>query len=460
MAMTAEARREAIEKAARAYDEPGSRREAIALPYKDGKGGSYPVISVPVAAVLFNPRSHRIKSQLESHPNNKLVENDPFCDDAQDIVRGILAATKEFDELKANLKEYGQRDPGVVTHEGLLVNANRRLAALRDLGEGYIRAALLPSDADDASIDRLELELQVQVEFKQEYTFTNELIFVNELLTRHGYSQEKVAQALNWAASSDEREVKKGVERVEQEVRLYSLVREVQHIGGGVIPLTFFDDYIQALKDLDGKYESLKLTDESAARRVKTARIIGILSGSFYRDLRRIDDDDTVDLLLEHLKEKDSLGPEIDRLTVAPESPTTSEGDDAELLAGGEDASVEARPGLSGLASLIAESHQNKQVGLPSGGAVERDKLLNDVREAIDETSEEVQATKRATKSLTGPVQLLEDARRKTRSAADGYKQVHGSQAFDRGRFKYLVKKLFNEVESLQQWVDQHGTNG
>ena len=121
---------------------------------------------------------------------------------------------------------------------------------------------------------------------------------------------------------------------------------------------------------------------------------------------------------------------------------------------------MEARPGLSGLASLIAELHQNKQVGLPSGGAVERDKLLNDVREAIDETSEEVQATKRATKSLTGPVQLLEDARRKTRSAADGYKQVHGSQAFDRGRFKYLVKKLFNEVESLQQWVDQHGTNG
>ena len=123
-----------------------------------------------------------------------------------------------------------------------------------------------------------------------------------------------------------------------------------------------------------------------------------------------------------------------------PRVSTTSEGDDAELLAGGEDASVEARPGLSGLASLIAELHQNKQVGLPSGGAVERDKLLNDVREAIDETSEEVQATKRATKSLTGPVQLLEDARRKTRSAADGYKQVHGSQAFDRGRFKYLVK--------------------
>ena len=78
MTMTAEARREAIEKAMQAFAEPGSPKEAIQLPYKDGHGGPYPVISVPVEAVLFNPRSHRIKSQLESHPKRDLIAVRPL----------------------------------------------------------------------------------------------------------------------------------------------------------------------------------------------------------------------------------------------------------------------------------------------------------------------------------------------------------------------------------------------
>ena len=93
----------------------------------------------------------------------------------------------------------------MVTRDGLLVNANTRLAALQELGIDYVRAALLPSDADEHAIDRLELELQVQRDFKQDYTFTNELIFLNELLNAHGYTEEKVAKALNWAASLTKR---------------------------------------------------------------------------------------------------------------------------------------------------------------------------------------------------------------------------------------------------------------
>ena len=461
MTMTAAARREAIQRAARAYEEPGSRKEAIALPYKDGKGGPYRVISVPVAAVLFNPRSHRIKSQLESLPQRQLVEDDPFSDEAQDIIHALLAATHEFDELKANLGDYGQRDPGVVTHEGLLVNANRRLAALRDLGEDYIRAALLPSDADEAVIDRLELELQVQVDFKEEYTFTNDLIFVDELLALHGYTEEKAARALNWAASSDEKELKKGVGRIRQSIRLYNLVREIQRFGAGAIPLTYFDDWKQALTDLDSKYEVLKTSDPTAAERVKSARIVGILSGGAYRDLRKLNDDDIVDVLFERLNDQEILGQELELLTSArPERASSPEVNDADLLAGGEEPAFGAEPDLQGLVTLLAKSHDEKHVNLPSGRAVGREELLREVNEAIAETAEEVQASQRTNQNLTGPVRDLEEAFRRTRAAAAGYQQVHASQGFDRGKFKYLAKKLFNEVDSLQQRMAQHGSNG
>src|SRR5215207_7317472 len=109
-----------------AFAEPGSMKESVRLPYKDGQGGPFPVINVPIDAVFFNHRSHRIKSQLESDPQRYLVEENPDSDDAQRVIHQILAKTEGFESLKANLSEYGQRDPGVVTREGLLVNANTR----------------------------------------------------------------------------------------------------------------------------------------------------------------------------------------------------------------------------------------------------------------------------------------------------------------------------------------------
>lgn len=264
MGMSTEARREAVEKAMQAFAEPGTGKESIQLPYKDGKEGPFPVIKVPVDAVLFNPRSHRIKAQLESNPKRHLVAENPYSDEAQTIIRKILVKTEGFKALKGNLSEYGQRDAGVVTRDGLLVNANTRLAALRELGDDYIRAAVLPSDADEHAIDRLELELQVQRDFKQDYTFTNELIFIDELLKNHGYGEEKAAKALNWAASGDDKELKRGKDRVRQATRLYALVRYIQSLSEGAIPLTFFDDKRQALIDLDDKYESLKFPTPAA----------------------------------------------------------------------------------------------------------------------------------------------------------------------------------------------------
>ena len=223
--MSEAARREAIDAAMQAYAE-SPNQEAINLPYKDGQEGPFSVIKVPLDAVVFNPRSHRIKAQLESHPKREVVAEDPYGEEAQGVIQEILAATEGFGDLKRNLDEYGQLEPGVVTRAGLLVNANTRLAALRELDpNGYIRAAVLPSDADDKSIDRLELELQVRRDFKQDYTFTNELIFINELIDTYDYSVEDAAKALNWAASADEAELKKGKARVEQRIRIFATVR-------------------------------------------------------------------------------------------------------------------------------------------------------------------------------------------------------------------------------------------
>jgi len=134
------------------------------------------VVEIPLSSVVLNHRSHRIRAQLESSPRAEFVRRDPFSNEAQDVISELLRDTGRFDELRDNLKDRGQLDPGVVTHTGLLVNANTRCVALRELRKRHIRVAVLPEDATEEEIDRLELRLQMKRDFRRDYTFTNELL--------------------------------------------------------------------------------------------------------------------------------------------------------------------------------------------------------------------------------------------------------------------------------------------
>ncbi|HZD72211.1 MAG TPA: hypothetical protein VFA45_25830 [Actinomycetes bacterium] len=80
----------------------------------------------------------------------------------------------------------------------VLVNGNTRAVALR---QRYIRLIVLPEDAGRQEIDRLELQLQMQLKFKQDYTFTNRLPAVNDMIGRYHQSYEEIAQALGWSVA-------------------------------------------------------------------------------------------------------------------------------------------------------------------------------------------------------------------------------------------------------------------
>src|SRR5271165_4870884 len=120
-----EARKTRIEEALKALPVDAER---IPLPWQD-KDKTFPVVSVSLDTVLLNPKSHRIRSQLESHPQGRLVTDSPFSEAAQEIVVEILRNTEGYERLKTNLAEEGQREAGVITRAGLLVNGNTRAAA-------------------------------------------------------------------------------------------------------------------------------------------------------------------------------------------------------------------------------------------------------------------------------------------------------------------------------------------
>ena len=107
-----------------------------------------PVINISLNNTYLSPHNHRIKAQLESNKEKKeSVNNDPYSDKAQNIIQKILEDTEEFDQLKKELEDLGQKEPGLITREGLLINGNTRCAALKKLkSEGSV-GILICSDS-------------------------------------------------------------------------------------------------------------------------------------------------------------------------------------------------------------------------------------------------------------------------------------------------------------------------
>ena len=155
----------------------------------NGKADKFQVYRVPIRYLIYNIRNGRFAAELlqkESELKRKL--DAAVSADAKIIQRILLDLDPTATEaLKKDLSANGQLDPGVITRDGAVVNANRRMAILSSLHEEtheskfeYLRVARLPKDVDEKDIWRIEAGLQFAKEFRLEYSPVNELLKLKE----------------------------------------------------------------------------------------------------------------------------------------------------------------------------------------------------------------------------------------------------------------------------------------
>jgi hypothetical protein len=454
--MNEQGRRDLIERELAAAEKNGNV-ERILIPWKGGEE-LLPVVKIALDAIVLNPHSHRIKAQLLSHPKRVAVDADPFSSEAQDLIAQTLRDTEGFDELRVNLREEGQRDPGVMTRAGLLVNANTRAVALRDNEAQYIRVAVLPEGATQKEVGEVELRLQIKKELKQEYTFTNRLLFIEELFDEYGYSEEKIALAVGYAASSDEREVRRGSEDVRQDIRLLSLIRETMTSSDGNIQLTFFDDKRQILLEIDQSYQKLRATDPAAALRLRHIRLVGMLSGVGYRELRHVDQD----FYDAHLRPALSDSPILGRYAEALAAADQRESDDLGLDILGErfPAARQGDGNPQPLLDVLLRTHSRPVITLPAedgDGTVDlpRESVLDELRGSIEGAVEELKADKKRGDRLTSPSNLLKEALHRLERSRDAYRQVKREETFSREKYNQLLKKMERATNALREEFDR-----
>lgn len=333
-----------------------------------------PVASVALDMVLLSPHSHRIKAQLQSLPQAEqdVVVTDPYGTPAQETIARLLRETPGYERIKSAIANDGQLFAGVLTTGGVLVNANTRAVALRELRERYIKVVVLPADAGPREITELELRLQMEQEVKQEYSFTSQLLFIEDLINSGNYTTAEVGRGLRPALTTSARDTKVATDLVEGELRLLGLVREVVGASGGVLTFLSFDDQRQALIEIDQDYQRLKTTQPDEAERVRDAQLAGMIAGVDYRRLREIDTALLDGYVEPALRESPTLAPHVDtllsgeaadtELTDSPSGVNDFFGDDDDLP--GTPGQQPAGPSLSALYTLLARTRPDEDVSL------------------------------------------------------------------------------------------------
>lgn len=452
-------RRELIAKALEAANKKADA-ERIRLPWRAGEHVAT-VVELPVAALVLNPKSHRIKAQLESSGHQTDIASDPFSLVSQSEIEDILRDSEQFKDLKQNLKDTGQLEPGVVTADGMLVNANTRCVALRDNDALYIRVAVLPEDADQREIDRLELALQMKRDFRSDYTYTNELLFVNDLIQIHHYKPDGVAEEMGWASPTDKGGLRKKADQVRQYLRILALIRELQHMSENRMQLVEFDANRQALSEIDDEIEALKKSDPSASREVRDARLAAMLSNVGYRELREIDSKFVESYLIPTMEDRPVLQPHIDVLTKTPAAKTMSDLPGLDILK----PNAGSAPPPERTAKLLLEAltssvgKDDVVVGSVDGGftKISRSQFRQELRSAFEGAAEDVRLDRREGDQLGRPIELIRKAAKHVKKAIEAFKDVEHRSEFEHGQMKTATEDLDAARSALTDALSESG---
>ncbi|MEU7067086.1 ParB/RepB/Spo0J family partition protein [Streptomyces sp. NPDC046161] len=243
------------------------------------------VIDMPVDGVFYNPATHRIRAQRSFDPDRdrKLVA-DPWSPESQDYLHDLLQASPsnpakrdtEFEELKSSLKEYRQNEPGLITRDGVLVNGNTRVAALRELGVSSVRVGVLPESCTWDDINAVELSLQLRHDTRRPYSYINRLLTIEE-------------QVVHRPLADIARDFRIRVSTAEQDLWVLACLRDLaerSRAGKAQLRLMDFEDAQEKLRELHRAYSKESKQNPERAELVKENKLALIVLEFSKTDVR------------------------------------------------------------------------------------------------------------------------------------------------------------------------------
>lgn len=285
-----------VEDRLNALDSQSGLQETVTIEWRGGTK-TVPVITMPTDLLFYNPDTHRVRAQRSMDPVlDEELKATPYSAAAQGYLHTLLMGdpsdpTKvdpSFIALKDDLKDHGQREPGLISRTGVLVNGNTRQAALKSLGFEHIRVGVLPADTSHDDLQSIELSLQLRRDHRREYSFMNFLLAVDERAAA-GQPVQKIMDVFHIKETTYER-ARWILEYVRDAI---SRSAHIDQNGKTVAALSLvnFEAHQGKLEELYRAWAALKITDPNQADALREQRLLALLLDKSKTDLRLIEPD-------------------------------------------------------------------------------------------------------------------------------------------------------------------------
>ncbi|KUO01997.1 hypothetical protein AQJ67_22670 [Streptomyces caeruleatus] len=435
---------ERIKTKVREVRDAGGTRETVTVDWNEQQA-HIEVIDLPLSGLYLNPGTHRIRAQRSHDPvRDEGLDKDPWSAESQDYLRFLLQASPadpslrdiDFDTLKESLKQFGQNDPGLVTHHGILVNGNTRACALRELGVQSMRVGVLPESFTWADINAVELSLQLRKDHRRDYSYVNRLLAMEEQAAL-GRTPDQIAKAFRIQ-----------VKTYHQERWILTTIRDLIERsasgGGSKLRLVDWEGAQERLKELQRLYMKLESVDRDQAEVLKEWRLAAILLDFSKTDVRHID---------EHFL-KEGLGD----MLPAPDASGSSVPEAAGVVIPGLGLTVPAASSAVSAARALNDRllRAKAVVGAGAPGLADSEKAEKQgtIAEAKDAFDKAIEAAGRSTRlrkrKQLAPARLAEACASIDQCVAD-LVQARSSRSLDEEAFDDAVLNLRSSLRKLAQ---------
>lgn len=165
------------------------------------------VIRVDINLPVYRMENFRTYTDQREHIAKEKLEADFFLRGQElqtvqqlqhEILKKLAAKGKagSVSPIIDVLEKDGQREEILISSTGVVINGNRRLAALREIGVDYVDCMVLPADATADEIVDIEANLQAKPETKLDYDWIGDAQLINRLV-HMGRTTKEVADRLN-----------------------------------------------------------------------------------------------------------------------------------------------------------------------------------------------------------------------------------------------------------------------
>ncbi|BAU33525.1 DNA phosphorothioation-dependent restriction pro tein DptG [Microcella alkaliphila] len=390
--------------------------------------------------VRFSTLNHRTRAEQRAEVARRrdedLFTGDPLGLKAQAAQYEILQAQDGFPELKLDLRERGQQEPAIVTADGILINGNRRAAALRSLyiddnhlAARYVKCLVLPADATSGELIDLETELQIARDFKQEYSWINEALLIEELFERENKDFDRVAKKMHRPKA----EVQSLYDKLQQ-------VHQLVDLSGGARQHIDFNGNEAAFEELS---KHIKNKQPAEAEAVRSVYFIGTLAEVPYRKLRHLRRADAASLVRQEIENEPALSP---LLKVAQEDAeaNASPGLLDEVLGGTQSSSP-----LASVLKFLATKKPDEAVQFGESRSVEVKDILDSLQSAIGAVADEAREEHRDQEFQSAPIMRVQNAIQEFQRAVMALPKAREFPDFDESA-------VIDRIRYLKALVDQH----